>query len=116
MISAVFRRGGDVSFVVDELKAVFDPRGGHWMNGKYVPSLLAAIGEVIENHMIKIGFIHRPGSEIEESEMPDAKVVNLGEGGESAARMRQCRRCGQAGLVRLENCDTCMNCGYSKCS
>ena len=57
MISAVFRRGGDVSFVVDELKAIFDPRGGQWMSGRYVPSLLAAIGEVIERHMIEIGFL-----------------------------------------------------------
>ncbi|HJS33387.1 MAG TPA: adenosylcobalamin-dependent ribonucleoside-diphosphate reductase, partial [Alphaproteobacteria bacterium] len=57
MISAVFRRGGDVSFVVEELKAVFDPRGGQWMGGRYVPSLLAAIGEVIEKHMIDIGFL-----------------------------------------------------------
>ena len=57
MISAVFRRGGDVSFVVEELKAVFDPRGGQWMDGRYVPSLLAAIGEVIERHMIEIGFL-----------------------------------------------------------
>ena len=57
MISAVFRRGGDVSFVVEELKAVFDPRGGAWMGGHYVPSLLAAIGDVIERHMIAIGFM-----------------------------------------------------------
>ena len=59
MISAVFRRGGDVSFVVDELKAIFDPRGGQWMGGRYVPSLLAAIGEVIERHMVEIGFMGR---------------------------------------------------------
>ena len=57
MISAVFRRGGDIAFVVEELKAVFDPRGGQWMGGRYVPSLLAAIGEVIERHMIGIGFL-----------------------------------------------------------
>ena len=61
MISAVFRRGGDVSFVVEELKAVFDPRGGAWMGGKYVPSILAAIGGVIERHMIAIGFIAGEG-------------------------------------------------------
>ena len=61
MISAVFRRGGDVSFVVDELKAIFDPRGGQWMGGRYVPSLLAAIGEVIERHMIEIGFMGMRG-------------------------------------------------------
>ena len=53
MISAVFRRGGDVSFVAEELKAVFDPRGGAWMQGRYVPSLLAAIGEVIERHIVE---------------------------------------------------------------
>jgi ribonucleoside-diphosphate reductase alpha chain len=60
MISAVFRRGGDVSFVVEELKAVFDPRGGQWVNRQYVPSLLAAIGGVIEEHMIAIGVLSRP--------------------------------------------------------
>src|SRR5260370_9512783 len=60
MISAVFRRGGDVSFVVEEMKAVFDPRGGAWMGGRYVPSLLAAIGDVIERHMIEIGFLPSP--------------------------------------------------------
>ena len=57
MISAIFRRGGDVAFVVEELKAVFDPQGGQWMGGRYVPSLLAAIGEVIETHMIRTGFL-----------------------------------------------------------
>ena len=57
MISAVFRRGGDVTFVAEELKAVFDPQGGHWVAGRYVPSLLAAIGEVIETHMIRTGFL-----------------------------------------------------------
>ena len=57
MISAVFRRGGDVTFVAEELKAVFDPQGGHWVSGRYVPSLLAAIGEVIETHMRRTGFL-----------------------------------------------------------
>ena len=57
MISAIFRRGGDVAFVVEELKAVFDPQGGQWMGGRYVPSLLAAIGQVIETHMIRTGFL-----------------------------------------------------------
>ena len=66
MISAIFRRGGDVSFVVEELKAVFDPQGGQWMGGRYVPSLLAAIGGVIETHMIRTGFLappRQPGEE-----------------------------------------------------
>ena len=113
MISAVFRRGGDVSFVVEELKAVFDPRGGAWQEGKYVPSLLAAIGEIIERHMIDIGFLPEtrgaapePGAE--------AQVVNLPEGC-SAAGIRQCPKCGAASLIRQEGCDLCTSCGYSKC-
>ncbi len=116
MISAVFRRGGDVSFVVEELKAVFDPRGGQWMGGKYVPSLLAAIGQVIENHMIAIGFITPPGHELEE-ELATPQVVNLGYQEENSdRRFRQCPKCGQAGLIRQENCDYCTSCAYSKCS
>ena len=80
MISAVFRRGGDVSFVVEELKAVFDPRGGAWIEGRYVPSLLAAIGEVIERHMIEIGFLPatRPGSDPAEGRL---RLLASGEGG-----------------------------------
>jgi ribonucleoside-diphosphate reductase alpha chain len=77
MISAVFRRGGDVSFVVEELKAVFDPRGGAWMQGKYVPSILAAIGSVIERHLVSIGFIAGEGMGLKED--PRAQVVNLNE-------------------------------------
>jgi ribonucleoside-diphosphate reductase alpha chain len=76
MISAVFRRGGDVSFVVEELKAVFDPRGGQWMGGRYVPSLLAAIGEVIERHMIDIGFLAPAGTDAaQDDQMPAALLA-----------------------------------------
>jgi ribonucleoside-diphosphate reductase alpha chain len=110
MISAVFRRGGDVSFVVDELKAVFDPRGGQWMEGKYVPSLLAAIGEVIERHMMEIGFLQKPAHSGEPAALSDRKVVGL-----EHAPMRQCPKCGAAALVRQEGCDTCTSCDYSKC-
>ena len=106
MISAVFRRGGDISFVVDELKAIFDPRGGQWMNGRYVPSLLAAIGEVIERHLIEIGFLGQRGPSI----LPEAEVPAEG------ARARFCPRCGDASFVKLEGCDSCLSCGYSKCS
>ncbi len=110
MISAVFRRGGDVSFVVDELKAVFDPRGGAWMGGSYKPSLLAAIGEVIEQHMIDIGFL------------PDRQNI-AGEKAQQALRQavgaappRQCQRCGQAAVVQQEGCDICTACGHSRCA
>ncbi len=108
MISAVFRRGGDVSFVVEELKAVFDPRGGAWMNGKYVPSILAAIGGVIEKHLIAIGFLEGEGLGLKSD--PQAQVVNLG-GGRGAA----CPACGQFGMRMVEGCMTCPNCGHSKC-
>ncbi len=110
MISAVFRRGGDVSFVVEELKAVFDPRGGAWMQGRYVPSLLAAIGDVIERHMIEIGFL--PSRSQGQSGAAERKIVNLAEGGQ---RLAQCPKCGEAALIRIEGCDQCTSCGYSKC-
>ncbi len=109
MISAVFRRGGDVSFVVDELKAVFDPRGGQWMNGRYVPSLLAAIGEVIERHLVATGFM-TPHETILPTEERRAVAV-AGEG----APARFCPRCGSPSLIQLEGCDSCVSCGYSKC-
>jgi len=110
MISAVFRRGGDVSFVVEEMKAVFDPRGGAWMGGRYVPSLLAAIGDVIEQHMVDIGFL--PPREQNPALLEKRAVANLpGEG----RRMAQCPKCGEAALIRIENCDQCTSCGYSKC-
>ena len=114
MISAVFRRGGDVSFVVEELKAVFDPRGGAWMEGRYVPSLLAAIGDVIERHMIDIGFM--PAKRSATPELTERKVVNLApqEGGQRP-RLAQCPKCGEAALIRVEGCDQCTSCDYSKC-
>jgi len=105
MISAVFRRGGDVSFVVEELKAVFDPRGGHWMGGKYVPSLLAAIGTQIERHMIDIGFLaNKP------------HVSATVETQDQAPIPRQCPKCGSADLRHAEGCDVCGSCGFSKCA
>ncbi|MBV9825254.1 MAG: adenosylcobalamin-dependent ribonucleoside-diphosphate reductase [Alphaproteobacteria bacterium] len=125
MISAVFRRGGDVAFVVEEMKAVFDPRGGAWMEGRYVPSLLAAIGDVIERHMIEIGFL--PPKHAPMPHTVDAQIVALGSERPAAAsgattggafggtRLRQCPKCGEAALIRLEGCDQCTSCDYSKC-
>ncbi|MBX9635028.1 MAG: ribonucleoside-diphosphate reductase, adenosylcobalamin-dependent, partial [Magnetospirillum sp.] len=111
MISAVFRRGGDVAFVVEELKAVFDPRGGQWVGGRYVPSLLAAIGDVIERHMIDIGLVPDAKAAREPLEArEERKTVN-----KSDARLRHCPKCNQPALLRSEGCDTCTSCGYSKC-
>jgi ribonucleoside-diphosphate reductase alpha chain len=116
MISAVFRRGGDVSFVVEEMKAVFDPRGGAWMNGKYVPSLLAAIGDVIERHMIEIGFLPL---RTQRAAISDQKVaagnVLISDQRSVTTRMAQCPKCGEAALIRIEGCDQCTSCDYSKC-
>jgi len=107
MISAVFRRGGDVSFVVDELKAVFDPRGGQWMAGHYVPSLLAAIGDVIERHLIAIGFMNAR----EKLPIPEKLRAVVGEG----VAGRACPRCSNPTLIQAEGCDTCLTCGFSRC-
>ncbi|MCB5200078.1 adenosylcobalamin-dependent ribonucleoside-diphosphate reductase [Loktanella sp. TSTF-M6] len=109
MISAVFRRGGDVTFVVEELKAVFDPRGGAWVKGKYVPSILAAIGGVIERHMIATGFLTGEGEGLKSD--PQADVVNLSD----APRGKACSSCGSYELRMVEGCMTCASCGFSKC-
>ena len=110
MISAVFRRGGDVSFVVDELKAVFDPRGGAWVGGKYIPSILAAIGGILEEHMMKIGFIKDSDTSLFHKSGEVTKVENL-----KLSRQKSCTSCGQFDLQMIEGCMTCRSCGYSKC-
>jgi len=110
MISAVFRRGGDVAFVVEELKAVFDPRGGAWLEGRYVPSLLAAIGGVIERHLVEIGFLALPAGV--ERAVPAALRAVVGLEGAPG----QCPRCGEAAWVHLEGCDLCTACGHSTCA
>jgi ribonucleoside-diphosphate reductase alpha chain len=115
MISAVFRRGGDVSFVVDELKAIFDPRGGQWMGGRYVPSLLAAIGEVIERHMVEIGFMGKRSRSLSSTTPPGNSLAGHALPAEGA-RARFCPRCGDASFVAREGCDSCLSCGYSKCN
>jgi ribonucleoside-diphosphate reductase alpha chain len=109
MISAVFRRGGDISFVVEELKAVFDPRGGAWMEGRYIPSILAAIGGVIERHLIDIGFIEGEGLGLKSD--PKAELLRVGE----APRGKACPSCGSYDLRMVEGCLTCGSCGHSKC-
>lgn len=93
MISAVFRRGGDVSFVAEELRAVFDPRGGAWLGGRYVPSVQAAIGAIIEEHLAK-----------------DAPAAP-----QASSPGRPCPQCGDYTLQRQEGCETCAECGYSRC-
>ena len=100
MISAVFRRSADVAFVAEELKAVFDPRGGAWLQGRYVPSLLAAIGDIVERHLAGLAAAERPREE-----------VTFAHPFTPAA----CPQCGAAALVKVEGCNNCLDCGYSKC-
>jgi ribonucleoside-diphosphate reductase alpha chain len=126
MISAVFRRGGDVSFVAEELKVVFDPQGGRWMNGRYVPSLLAAIGDIIETHMLRSGFLTSPitlaepakpanpppGSEASDTNLGKPEFAPLKR---RVAGGRSCPRCHALSFVKQEGCWTCQTCGFSRC-
>ena len=109
MISAVFRRGGEVAFVAEELKQVFDPRGGQWCQGRYVPSLVAAIGDVIKRHMIETGFLTRP-----ETSVIPVQVAQPPTGAEQLGPL--CPKCSQPGLVREAGCLSCLHCGWSRCS
>jgi ribonucleoside-diphosphate reductase alpha chain len=106
MISAVFRRGGEVSFVAEELKQVFDPRGGQWSNGRYVPSLVAAIGDILERHMIEIGLLTPAAADGGFSPPTPAGAAVAG---------AFCPKCNQPGLIKEEGCLACPHCGWSKC-
>jgi ribonucleoside-diphosphate reductase alpha chain len=108
MISAVFRRGGEIAFVAEELKQVFDPRGGQWSNGRYVPSLVAAIGDIIERHMLETGFLVRPERLVAKAAAKPtvAAATTLGP---------LCPKCSQPGLVHEAGCLSCVHCGWSKC-
>jgi len=117
MISAVFRRGGDVSFVVEELKAIFDPQGGQWMNGRYVPSLLAAIGEIIETHLVRIGFLQPTQAHPVDPASEDRIGPGDSQGAHARSHVagRRCPRCQVGFLVLASGCWTCRDCGYAKC-
>jgi hypothetical protein len=125
IISAVFRKGGDVTFLVDELKAVFDPRGGYWQpGGKFMPSIIAELGYVIERHLQNIGLIRKVGLDQHQQKMVDEKRA------EFLARAKQtdafakshfpegaqlCNKCSTAAVIMMDGCMTCLNCGDSKC-
>ncbi|MGH9438049.1 MAG: NrdJb [Terriglobia bacterium] len=125
IISAVFRKGGDVAFMVDELKAVFDPRGGYWKpGGKFMPSLIAEIGEVIERHLIEIGMIRPQEPDERQKHFIEQKRAEFEEGlrqqdafAESRfpAGAQLCMKCNNAAVVMMDGCLTCLNCGDSKC-
>ncbi len=110
LISAVFRREKDPSFLVDELKSIYDPNGGYFAGGKYIPSLAADIGRIIEEHLAHIGLIERPNKQ--------AEVVSIAEGTPRTASEESftiCPNCNEKTLYYQENCMKCTSCLYSKC-
>jgi hypothetical protein len=125
IMSAVFRKGGDVTFLVDELKAVFDPRGGYWQpGGKFMPSIIAELGHIVERHLTEIGLLKQRELSEEQKKMIAEKRADI------EARTAQkdafasdrfpegaqlCGKCNTAAAVMLDGCMTCLNCGYSKC-
>ncbi|MDE0226349.1 MAG: adenosylcobalamin-dependent ribonucleoside-diphosphate reductase [Gammaproteobacteria bacterium] len=109
MISAVFRRGGDIRFVAEELQQVFDPTGGAWMNGRYVHSIPAAIGGVIAQHFVEIGYQPVPGHVPQPDDGPGSPTVGR------VAAFGFCPQCGSPAVVVIEGCRTCRDCGHSKC-
>jgi hypothetical protein len=125
IISAVFRKGGDVTFLVEELKAVFDPRGGYWQpGGRFMPSIIAELGYVIEKHLQMIGLLRPAGLDEHQKKLIEEKRA------EFEARQKQhdafskshfpegaqlCTKCSTAAVVMMDGCMTCLNCGESKC-
>jgi len=126
VISAVFRKGGDVCFLVEELKAVFDPQGGYFKKGgKFMPSLVAEIGESIESHMKMIGLIKDDGPDEHQQKLMNAKRAEYEEkqnlnntnnedtGFPEGSQL--CKKCNTKASILMDGCMTCLNCGDSKC-
>ena len=126
IISAVFRKGGDVTFLVEELRSVFDPKGGYFKKGgKYMPSLVAEIGDVIEAHMRMIGLLKDDGLDEHQQRLIEEKRAEY-EGRVAATQTDEadgsypdgaslCPKCSTKAVVMLDGCMTCLNCGDSKC-
>ena len=125
IISAVFRKGGDVTFLVEELRSVFDPNGGYFKKGgKYMPSLVAEIGDVICTHLVMIGMIRDDGPDEHQQKLIDEKRAEYenargSDDNEAKADFPEgaelCRKCQTRAVIRLDGCLTCLNCGDSKC-
>jgi hypothetical protein len=125
IISAVFRKGGDVTFLVEELKAVFDPRGGYWQpGGKFMPSIIAELGYVIEKHLQTIGLMPRPELDVHRRKLiaekreefeARSKQQDAFSRGHYPEGAQLCSKCSTAAVVMMEGCMTCLNCGDSKC-
>ncbi|MCS5587995.1 MAG: NrdJb [Porticoccaceae bacterium] len=124
VISAVFRKGGDCTFLVEELKAVFDPQGGYFKpGGKFMPSLVAEIGWAIEDHLQKIGMLKKPEIPEHQQKIMDQKRAEFEgtatstaeESSEFPATAELCKKCSVKAAILMDGCMTCLNCGESKC-
>ena len=125
IISAVFRKGGDVTFLVDELKAVFDPRGGYWQaGGKFMPSIIAELGYVIEKHLQMIGLLKKQEPDEHAQKLIAEKKAEFEERTKQTDAFSKshfpegaqlCAKCSTAAVVMMDGCMTCLNCGDSKC-
>jgi len=126
IISAVFRKGGDVTFLVDELRSVFDPRGGYFKKGgKYMPSLVAEIGDAIECHLRMIGLLKEEGLDEHQKKLIAEKKAQFEKAARTAAETeggsdfpagaQLCAKCSTKAVVKMDGCMTCLNCGDSKC-
>lgn len=125
IMSAVFRKGGDVTFLVEELRSVFDPHGGYFKRGgKFMPSLVAEIGDVLENHLLMIGLLKKTGPDEHQKKFIEEKRAennqrlsdvddNQGDYPENA---ELCKKCLTKASIMMDGCMTCLNCGDSKCS
>jgi hypothetical protein len=125
IISAVFRKGGDLAFLVEELKAVFDPRGGYWQpGGKFMPSIIAELGYVIEKHLQTIGLMPRAELDEHQKKLIEEKRAEFEARGKQADAFSKahfpdgaqlCTKCNTVAAVMMDGCMTCLNCGDSKC-
>ena len=125
VISAVFRKGGDVTFLVDELKAVFDPKGGYWQpGGKFMPSTIAELGCVIERHLQTIGLLRKPQLDEHQQKLVNEKRAEFEQRTKQVDAFAKssfpdgaqlCSKCSTAAVVMMDGCMTCLNCGDSKC-
>lgn len=123
IMSAVFRKGGDITFLVEELHSVFDPKGGYWDKGKYVNSLISQIGSIIEKHLIFIGMLEKEGKDPEKEAFLEAKRKEFEKKETKAQESKAgfpenatfCSKCGAKAVVLLDGCSTCLECGESKC-
>jgi hypothetical protein len=123
VMSAVFRKGGDVTFLVEELHSVFDPNGGYFKKGgKYIPSLVAEIGEVVEQHLQEIGMLQKSGPDEHQKKLIEEKKAEYlqKQAGETNAEgfppgAQLCKKCNVKASIVMDGCLTCLNCGESKC-